>query len=271
MHFKKFRPEWLHLPAWPLLFLLVSAKSTGCHPAASDPMPATQPGAVPGLSTAALVQKLPHQHLKQFTTMTAKSQILVENDGQSMSANANIIWIRDSIVWINIKKFGLEVARALITRDSVFLLNRVEHTCTARGLDFLKQQYNLPEGFALLQETLLANAWMFPDVVLQSGTEDGLHQLQGSNDQYAVKYGMQDGDYLLKKEVFIQKKDSRLLSMGFENYKKLSGGSVFPYLRHVESYTPESGNMQFTMEFSDVNWNAPGTYRFEIPSYYEKK
>ena len=42
----------------------------------------------------------------------------VEQDGSTVSATANLIWLRDSVVWINVKKFGIEGARALLTPDA---------------------------------------------------------------------------------------------------------------------------------------------------------
>jgi hypothetical protein len=253
---------------WCLMLLFMSAKDSGCRQSGSAETVkvATEPK-----TAAFLLDKLSRKQGDQIKTLSAKARITVGGEGEQMQANANIIWIRDSVVWINIKKFGFEALRALITRDSVFMLNRLEKTYSVQAIDAFQRQYNLPEGFTLLQQTMLANAWLFPGMNLQPGIKDELHDLKGSDGQYAVEYGVEEGSFLLKKETFIQQKDARMLTLQFDDYKKLPGTGLFPYLRRVQAYSPENGNMEFTLELSDIEINTPQTFRFEVPDYYKRQ
>ena len=129
-----------------LISVLSSAKETGCHRVKHD---------LPGQSATEtrtvnyLLKKLRNRDLSNVHYLNAQAKIFVDGDGQSISGNANIIWVRDSVMWVNVKKFGLEAVRALITRDSVFVLNRLNKTWSARGLESLERQYSLPDGFGL--------------------------------------------------------------------------------------------------------------------------
>lgn len=251
------------------LSLLLSAKQTGCKRNAADTSNSTS-SATKARSSDFLVKKLQARDLTKVKQLNAQAKVFVEGEGQSIEANANIIWIRDSVMWLNIKKFGIEFARVLITRDSIITLNRLEKTVSQQSLSTLQKQYNLPGGFGLLQQTLLASAWLAEGMALESDVADGLHRLRGNDGQLGADYRLREGNFLLAKESFVQQRDARVVSLGFENYKKVPDAQWFPYLRHIEAFSPEAGTMRLEIEFSDVEINVPKNYRFEIPSHYER-
>lgn len=250
-----------------LLLFGLSAKDSGCG--RSKPVRPAEP-ATQARPADYLLRKLNNRDVSEIQAISARAQIYAEGEGRSVSANANIIWIRDSVLWVNVKKLGIEAARALITKDSIFLINRLDKTYSARGLESLQKQYSLPEGFPLLQQAVLASAWFFPDILLQSDIKDELHRLSGANASHGVEYRLEEGSFALRSETFIQPKDARSLILGFDNYKKLPGLGQFPYLRSIEAYSPETGAVRLELELSDIDIESPKNYRFEIPKHYEK-
>lgn len=259
--------KWIHAIFFAAVLFLLSAKETGCRktPHFGETRPATE------TRTPAFLKKKLHSHEHpNLNFMNSQAKVYVEGNGQSIGATANIIWIRDSIMWLNIKKFGLEAARALVTRDSVFVLNRLDKTYSARGQESLQRQYSLPAGFDLVQSLLVASAWFFPDISLESDIKDGLHRLSGSNGRFASDYRLEEEAFWLRHEIFLQPRDSRTLSVQFENYKKTELAGWFPYLRTVEAYSPETGQIRLSIELSNVEFNTPKSFRFEIPKHYTR-
>jgi len=250
-----------------LFSMLISAKETGCHRqnTAEPEQAATQTKSV-----NYLLKKLQNRDESKVKYLNAQAKIFFNDDAQSIAANANIVWIRDSVMWVNVKKFGLEAARALITKDSVFMLNRLNKTWSARGLESLQREYSLPDGFALLQQFILASAWFDPKMEMHSDIKDDLHRLSGSNGRIAADYRLEEGSFLLKSQTFMQPKDARNVSLSFENYKKIQIVGQFPYLRRIEAFSPETGNMRLDIELTDVEINVPKTFKFDIPSSYDK-
>jgi hypothetical protein len=250
-----------------LISVLSSAKETGCHRVKHD---------LPGQSATEtrtvnyLLKKLRNRDLSNVHSLNAQAKIFVDGDGQSISGNANIIWVRDSVMWVNVKKFGLEAVRALITRDSVFVLNRLNKTWSARGLESLERQYSLPDGFGLLQQFILASAWIDPGMEIESDIKDNLHRLRGSNGSLAADYRVEEGSFLLQSQTFMQAKDARNVSISFDKYKKTPLAGQFPYLRNIEAFSPETGNMRLEIELSDIEINVPKHFKFEIPGSYDK-
>ncbi len=217
-----------------------------------------------------LIRQLQKKNLDKVETLSARARVYVDNGGINMEANANLIWIRDSILWVNVKKLGIEAVRALVTRDSVFVLNRLERSYSANSLQALERQYSLPEGFPLLQHLVLASAWISPEIALQSDIKENLHRLAGSNHRYTVDYRIEEGTYRLRQQVFVQQPDARVLNLQFDEFKKLPGACTFPYLRRIEAFSPEYGMVHVEIEFSDVEINVPKPYRFDIPAHYQR-
>jgi Domain of unknown function (DUF4292) len=248
-------------------FFLISAKETGCRKTAG----------LGGAHTATVLhspeylkKKLRSHEHSNLNLVNAQAKIFLEGNGQSIGATANIIWIRDSVMWMNIKKFGLEAARILVTRDSFFVLNRLEKTYSAKGLESLQWQYSLPAGFDLVQSFLLASPWFFPDIKLESDIKDGRHRLTGANGRFAADYRMEEETFWLRQEIFLQPRDARTASILFENYKKTALAGWFPYLRILEAFSPETGDLRLSLELNEVEFNVPKNFRFEIPTYYTK-
>jgi hypothetical protein len=251
-----------------LLFFLLSFQQTTCwRRTISDTItPATTP-----LSADFLTKQLALNTPDRVKTISAHARIFVEGDGMAVEASANLIWIRDSVLWLNVKKLGMEAARALVTRDSVIVLNRVDKTCQISDMEALQQEYSLPGGFPLLQHLLLATAWITPDLNLQADIKDDLHRLSGSNGRYAADYRIEEGAFVLRQATFLQQQDARMLSLQFAQFKKLPGGAgIFPYIRRIEAFSPEAGNIRLEIEFTDIEINVPKPYRFEIPDHYQR-
>ena len=251
-----------------LALLLLSAQQSTCRRRVPDEAitPATAP-----LSVDFLKKQLDQNAPDRIKTFSAHARIFAEGDGMAVEASANLIWIRDSVLWINIKKYGIEAVRALVTRDSVTVLNRLDKTVQVTGMDALQHEYSLPEGFPLLQHLLLASAWIAPDMALQADIKDDLHRLSGSNGRYAADYRIEEGAFALRQVTFLQQRDARVLSQQFAHFKKLPGGAgIFPYIRRIEAFSPESGNIRLDIEFTDIEINVPKPYRFDIPDHYQR-
>ncbi|WKN41464.1 DUF4292 domain-containing protein [Tunicatimonas pelagia] len=93
-----------------------------------------------------------------FEYLTASSKIKFRGDGQNVSATANIRIRKDSVIWISITPgFGIEAARAIINRDSLSLVNRLEKEYRSYNFQELSKKYNFTINYDLLQAVLLGD------------------------------------------------------------------------------------------------------------------
>jgi len=84
-----------------------------------------------------LVKKLNQQRL-DAAWMTAKVRLKFSDNGSTTRASADIRMRKDSVIWMSVRKFGIEGARVMITTDSVYLINRLERQYLVRDFSFIE-------------------------------------------------------------------------------------------------------------------------------------
>ncbi len=69
---------------------------------------------------------------------------------------------KDSIIWVSISPaFGIEMARIIITNDSVFYMNRLDKTYFMGDFDYINTKINSTLDFDMLQSFLTGNDFSF--------------------------------------------------------------------------------------------------------------
>ena len=116
-----------------------------------------------------IVQPTPPQ---SFEWLTANMAIQAEINGQSFNDLSGQLRMRkDSLVWVSVTAtMGVEVLRAKISNDSIWILNRLEKTYLAEHVDSLDQQIGPLFGLRLpfAQFVLLDNIEGIPPVENQT-------------------------------------------------------------------------------------------------------
>lgn len=104
-----------------------------------------------------------------FEWMTANMNIQAEGNGQLFDDLSGQIRMRkDSLVWLSVTAtMGMEVLRAKVSNDSIWILNRMEKTYMAEPLDSLSVQLGMPLTLPWIQTLLLDNNEGFPPVEKQ--------------------------------------------------------------------------------------------------------
>ncbi len=207
---------------------------------------------------------------KNVQRLSGKAKIHLEQDGETINASANLVWVRDSMLWLSLRKFGIEGARVLLRPDSVFMLNRLEKTYAARSWLGLQRDYNLPEGWPLLQAVILGTTWFEPTVDLRADTTGGLHRLAGTNGTLSADYRIEEGTFFVRQMTFLQQREARAVTIGFSEFQKIAPGGQFPYLRQLVAVSPATGKTLLEIELTDVEFNLPKTVRFEVPDHYRR-
>lgn len=98
--------------------------------------------------------------------MTANMGIQIEGNNLSFNDLSGQIRMRkDSILWLSITAtIGIEVARAKISTDSIWVLNRLEKTYLSEPLDNVSAQLGIPISLPWVQSLLFDNNEGLPPV-----------------------------------------------------------------------------------------------------------
>lgn len=114
-----------------------------------------------GKKTEYLINQM-RQNEFNFETFSAKAVISLTQDGKKNTFKSNIRIQKDSAIWISITPvFGIELARVLITRDTVKVINRLEKKYFIGDYEYLNQRFNVDLEYEVLQAILLGNSIAF--------------------------------------------------------------------------------------------------------------
>src|SRR5690606_21447957 len=139
----------------PLCVLLAcSLLLAGCR--AAKPVAETPVRELPPRPAHELHELLLAGHAPDIRSYSAKADISLRTATESRSFKAHVRAVRDSAVWLSITPaLGIEVARALVTRDSVKLLDKLHDSYWLGDTAQAQARFGMQPGLKLLQEALL--------------------------------------------------------------------------------------------------------------------
>lgn len=221
------------------------------------------------LTAERLLQRIEKQRLAP-EWFESKIKIDYADGDMSVSGTGVLRMRKDSLMWLSVKKFGFEIARAKITKDSVYVLNRLQNEYTAEGLDYLAQSYGLPASLSDLQDFVLGNPIMFGAKDMSVEPLGPTYRLKGDSPEISTEHLFGADDFLPRKMQLSDKRNNQSMSALLEDYQPAEKDKNFSYLRKVELESDYSGNSQVTLQFSNVIFNIPNDTQFDIPSRYSK-
>ncbi|WP_400193352.1 DUF4292 domain-containing protein [Hymenobacter sp. B81] len=252
---------------WPLLLVLVGSLSLGaCHrrlaPTQSTAAPATPP------APAVMARNL------DFTYLSAKGKAQIDANGEKYSANVNLRMRKDSVIWLSASLLGIEGVRAIITPDSVQVINKLEKTFYAGNFTYLSRQFNVPVTFAQVQALLLG---------------DYLPALNGAtprveNDGPVQKVNYQQASVLVEQLIDLSRSRVQKLSVQdvqtsnsvkvtYADFQPLEGnGQLFAHGTLIEAQQPGRPAALISISYRSVELDKSKLdFPFSVPAAYGRK
>lgn len=93
-----------------------------------------------------------------FNTLAVKAKAVLSINDKSNDVNMNFRIKNNDVIWVSVTALaGLEVARALITPDSVKILNRLDNVYIKKPFSYIYEFTNEQINFRTLQSILIGN------------------------------------------------------------------------------------------------------------------
>lgn len=221
-----------------------------------------------------------------FNTINFKAKVHFKNEKENKSFKANFRLQKDSAIWISISPaLGIELARVLITEDTVKVINRFGKDYFIGDYSYINKRFNIELEFQLLQALLLGNPIdLESDDELNFATDKNFYFLGNLKKRKARK--AQD------KPQKIERKDEEVFSIWLEpnNFKirkvlvsdltadRFLQGEYSNYIQIQEQLFPQELFFNFQsenpselkMEYSKIEFNEKLSFPFTIPSKYEQ-
>lgn len=210
-----------------------------------------------------------------FNYLSTRSRINYDDGSNRLGATASIRMKKDSIIWISISPgFGIEAARGLVTRDSIFLMNKLEKNYYAFSFAELSQRLNVSLSYNVLQSALLGN-------MIRPLTRRDRIERQGEQTLVVQQEPMVDiASYIshetlkLTKVILQDKEALNSLTLDYDDFKVLDE-NILPYSSTISANYRDKQQLKTTTiafkhnkaEFSESALSFP----FDIPDKYDRK
>jgi hypothetical protein len=207
-----------------------------------------------------------------YTTFAAKIDLdITEDDGKKRDANAHIRMYKDSLLWVSVTgPFGIEGVRAIITKDSVKLINKQEKTYLFRSVSYLQDLTSLPLDLTSIQNLLIGNP-VFLDSNITSYTKDGDNiNLMSDGMFFSNLFTINAIDNLPRysKLTDTNPEQKRSCNLFYDDYE-LKEGVTFSTRRLVE--VVDKKKLSVKMRYKQYSFNETLSFPFSISKNYKEE
>ena len=242
------------------LFLSCAPKKRVLHPESSGMR-------VSGVKKMTVLDRATQQQL-HYTTFSGRAKSSVTVNGKDRyDATANVRIVRDEAIWISVTALmGIEVARILITPDSIKLINRLQGEYINKPFAYLRNYTGSGMDFPGLQRLLTGDVippLMGDGTEVWQNTAGYLLQAQTHDLQYAAQLGT---DYQTSHTSVVEPAYDQRLEARYFDYQ-VSAGNAFPHQMEISIVTPRL-RLQSSMNYSRVVYDDEVSLPFGIPSRY---
>lgn len=214
--------------------------------------------------------KLNAQYI-DFTTFSAKLDVdYVGSDGKKENVNAKLQMYKDSIIWVSITGLlNIEGVRAIVTRDSVKILNKLDKKYTARSVAYLQEVSGLPLDLPALQDLLLGNP-VFVDTTALSYTKDNNRLLllsRGELFKHLLTLTESENVLIFSKLDDLDAKRNRTSDLSYDNYENKKGVNFSTKRRIAIS---DKTKLDIKLDFKNYSFNETLSFPFSVPKNYKR-
>ncbi|MBS1760815.1 MAG: DUF4292 domain-containing protein [Bacteroidetes bacterium] len=222
----------------------------------------------------AIIKENYNQILKNridFNTFSAKMDVDYRDaSGKKNSVTAHLRMVKDSVIWIMISgPFGIEGLRALITSDTIRVLDKLNKTYTVRSVGYLQEMTELPLDLHSLQDLLIGNAVFLDSNIVSFKKSEGAISLLSSGSFFKNRFTVADAN----KAIINSKLDdldgqrSRTCYLTYADYDT-NNGLMFSRDRSIS--VTDKKKVDIRIQFKQYDFNETLSFPFNVPSKYSR-
>ena len=212
------------------------------------------------------------QNRIDFTTFTAKINVDYKDAGnKTYNVNAFVRMKKDSAIWISINAiFGIEAMRALITADSVKLLDKQNKVYTQRSIDYLQEVTDLPLSLATLQDLIIGNPVFLDSNIVSYSKSGNTISLLSVGKWFKNLITVDESDKMIghSKLDDADLSRNRTADLTYADYDRKQG-MAFATRRIIT--VAEKNKLDVTLDFKQYEFNKEVSFPFSIPKNYRTR
>jgi hypothetical protein len=202
-----------------------------------------------------------------FTTFSGKLDVdYVGGDGRRENVNATLRMYKDSVIWISVTGLlGIEGLRALITKDSIKIINKLDKIYTGRSVAYIQEVAGLPLDLTALQDLLIGNPLFLDSNIVSYSRSGNSVSLLSIGPHFKNLITLVEGILHHSK---LDDKDitrNRTCDLSYDDYENKKGVNFSGKRRITVS---EKSKLDLKLDFKSYNFNETLSFPFSVPKNY---
>ncbi|RYD80462.1 MAG: DUF4292 domain-containing protein [Sphingobacteriales bacterium] len=250
-----------------LLIVSVISFASACKPKKQIVVAPTKTETKVDNSKAEALTLLNNKQLK-FNTLSLKAKATLDISGDANDVTMNFRMKDKETIWVSITALGglAEVARALITPDSIKIQNKLKSEYLKKPFSYIYNFTNKQVNFNTLQAVLTGNAMgEFLTDKSDVRQENGVWTVSGSKEN--LDYKLFFNTLLKVAETNLNDaKSGQALKVTYSDYQKLDE-FLFPGALKINTLSG-SKKINIDLEYVKIDGNVPVDFPFTVPKRY---
>ena len=197
-------------------------------------------------------------------------KIQYEDKYMAVGGSVTVKMRKDSVIWLSVKKLGFEVARALITPDSIIIIDRLAREYYLEDIGYIQKSYNIPASMNTLQSILLGNPVFFDPQGLSLEKKELSWHLFGKDENMERHFYLEATNLFLQMMQFDDIREDQKLNYELSDYRTLDDNQNFSYIRKLAVESPDTGPVTIDIKITKAELNVPQNIKFTIPERYTR-
>jgi len=204
-----------------------------------------------------------------YTFLSAKAKVKVNRAGTDFSLTFNIRAQKNERIWISANAIGgIEVARILLTKDSVKILDKFQKKYIAQDYRYLSELLKTNVNFEMMQDLMFGNApknydYSSADVLQNAATV----QFNGVAEATAWAIDLRKDDLRLQRISMAEAATKRNVEINYGAYKMV-GDSNFPHLISSTA-SSQKESLSLNLEYVKVEKVNNLEFPFNVPKNFD--
>jgi hypothetical protein len=210
-----------------------------------------------------------------FDYFQGKAKIDYDDGTNQFSSPMTIRIRKDSVIWISVNPaLGIEVVRALITQDSIFVIDKINKHYYALGINYVKEKFGVDVTFHMIQATLVGNLLQpidTSDVVSFEGDFGILEQKRGNLE---IRNYVSKSNQKIENIVVKDHPTSNNVTIKYSEFAPLDTAQFAYTIQLLANYKLQQGLMKSNVNINYQRAEIKGKdlrFPFNVKNKYEKK
>ena len=210
----------------------------------------------------------------------AKVSVDSDINNQTNSFSANLRIKKDSAIWISISPaLGIEVARALVTPDSLKFINRINGTYFKGDYKYLNELLQIEVNFKMIQAILLGNVYLHYSIEQYIRDRENTELVLSTLKKRRIRRDIDvEIPQILTQEIWFSSIQNKIVRMEMQDYRPVRKFTVnYLQFENVDELSMPNKliitaqadkQVKIDLEYSRMTINKELNLPFNIPENY---